>query len=369
VEHLHALHWLGLLDMHATNSFMVHEAEEYVAVVRFAEDLADDANDLLSAGMPFASTFFDNVADFTCTWDKLHFLNTMARVSERGRIGEHLALKAVEARCSYDSRIGVREAQLFAADPRWSYDRKAQLLLLGGFPSLATAVLLYSGICAAAPGAGDRRVDAWLAIRRCYHVGFGSLEAEEGLHATLSHLVGMQAMLNSPLWSPAPPDAQYIEQPDTSLDQGTLRQVFALNGCTHGHRPDFTPTYSITSTVFLDEHPGLQPIEGRGVSVQGFKVQATPFKLSVSATSAGPLEHPVAASVMVQFLTQPGGSLLPVAMPRLAFVRPLSLHEPHAVPFGAAPVLDAMCLTYVFEDASATPHISQEDGSYLTSWP
>jgi hypothetical protein len=367
VEHLHALHWLGLLDMHAVNTEQPPVPEDYAAVARFAEDLASDANDLLSAGMPFATVFFNKYDAFDDTYDKAEFLAAMALVSGRGGIGEHLATRAVEARCAEDSRIGVREARIFMEDSRWAYPRKARLLLLGGFPAFATAALVFSSICGA-PG-GDR-VGAWNAIRTCYHSGAVALPVEEGLHGTLAQMVGMQAMLNSPVWSPAPPGAPHLETPDTSIGQGVLRQVFMHQGCAHGHLPDYTPTYSITSSLFLDERAVAgRPSEGRCVALNGFKLRATPSQLSVSVVPEGPLTHPVAASVMVHFMFQPDSGLLPVAMPRLAFVRPVSLHQPCVVPFVGGPVQDVTCLTYVFEDRSSTPHISTDDGAYVTSWP
>ena len=355
VEHLHALHWLGLLDVHLANSRDTPTSDDYVVALCFAEDLAADDSDMESAGMPFATAVFSKADVFADTWEKLRFLNTMAGVTGRGSVGEHLARQAVWARCAHDSRIGLREAELFVADRRWGYERKAELLLLGGFPAFATAALVFSHICGEQPR-GDRAA-AWSAIRQCYHAGAECLQVEEGLHATLSHLVGMQGMLNSPLWSPAPPEAPHIEHPDTSLSQPAIRQVFHASGCTRGHRPDYTPTFSITSTWFLDQGPGAPP-EERGCSMHGFQLRASPRQLTVGVAPSSLLEHPVAASVMLEFLIQDNGDLLPSALPCLAFVRPLSDDSrPFTMPFGAAaPVYDAACMTYVFEDRSATPH-------------
>jgi hypothetical protein len=193
VDYLHALHWLELLDAHRELATRNARTEEYVAAARFVEDLATDLDDPdSSAGLAFGTAFFQ--AAWTNN-DLVKHLTQMAAVFERGVIGRRLVFVPSQTRaCS------VEDAKAFMSVCGASYDTKARLLLLlTGFPVLATAALVFEHV-GANPHGGAQNARA--AIEMCSR----RLEAvyiSQGMATAAQNEIAICAMLNSPMLIPA----------------------------------------------------------------------------------------------------------------------------------------------------------------------
>lgn len=267
----------------------------------------------------------------------------MCVYTDKGAIGKHLALHAVEyhlsggeTRLQYNAAIAVVLGDHHDHDVDFSYECKARFLLAGGFPALATACLVFEHALNnddVADVNDPAALDAHRAITSCTDF----LDRHDPATKSL-HKIAIHSMLNTLVLGPDSVMPAYEDQNGIAvIYAGGKAAVYSYHPQTYIHTNQVTVVMEYSQAQEADRVVG-----------DTFSAWSENNTVGIQSRALMPFDRPVVVAVPMTFhLSDLGGGMLAYAQ----HISRAPLHQQGIVMQGTpeTATMTSRCLMFVFD--------------------